>query len=309
MPFTLKVEFAGLCLHLEEKDRKRVGVLMPDCRKVLGNNLVHEDRTTGVPHVGYLRFDLANLIDSFPAGSQASPRCEVVYRFNHQHLDFNLPPTGNPIGGTIELPRLEEIANEQPGNSSGKAVPLIEPLPDLFSLNPGEAPVLMRTILTGGVIEPVSEVDKEFWKFPQVLRPGATSVYKDDFRSVTAWTRRVEDADVLTLSLANFDGRDRVVIRLKPTVEGGVIPLKIANLCADNPLEWDEFNPRLVSGNDVDFKWLFRLVKPTKQRKYRDLLKGADGKLQEFPVPERDQGGGLGRQDCFGAVMMVETLE
>lgn len=304
MPYTLQVEFAGLCLHLQEKDRKHVGVLMPDCRKVDGNNLVHEDDTTGIPHVGYLRFDLANLVDSFPAGSLASPRYEVVYRFNHQHLDFNLPPTGRPILGTIELPRLEEIANER-SSTSGNPVPMITPLPNLFSPNPGEAPLLMRTVLTGGEIEPVFE--KEFWKFPQVLRRGVGTVYKDDFRSVSTWTRHVEDADVLTLSIANFDGRHRVEIRLKPTVDGGIIPLKIANLCAENPLEWNEFEPRLISGNDVDFKWLFRLIKPTKGRKFRDLLSDG-GKLQEFPIPERDQGGSLGRQDCFGAVMQVDDL-
>jgi hypothetical protein len=305
MPFTLKVEFAGLCLHLEEKERKRVGVVMPDCRRVLGNKMQHADRTRGVPHVGYLRFDLTNLAETFHAGAPtAGPQSEVVYRFDRQEVKFNLTPTGDPVDGELELPRMEEIANEVREGGTDP-VPLLEPRPGLFARNVGEAPVVMRTVLEGGKL---SAEGKEYWGFPSVLRRGISTPYVDDFRSVATWTRPVDDTDELTITIADLNGENPEQIRLRPTTPGGVIPLKIANLCAKNPLEWEELPQRLVAGNDVDFKWLFRLLRPTNKRTYEELLADSVGALREFPIPVRLEGGGLGRQDCFGAVMSVDSL-
>ncbi|MBW3629546.1 MAG: hypothetical protein KY464_09630, partial [Gemmatimonadetes bacterium] len=62
MSFELRVKFSGLCLFLVHSDTKRVAVVMPDCRRNGPNPPdQHLDGEPAEPHVGYLRFDLANL--------------------------------------------------------------------------------------------------------------------------------------------------------------------------------------------------------------------------------------------------------
>jgi hypothetical protein len=76
------------------------------------------------------------------------------------------------------------------------------------------------------------------------------------------------------------------------------IELKLANLCADNPLEWDEFAGHMIRSADVDFKWLYRLLelKPAFP---------AERYLEHFlPHPKpvgADKQGMI--QDCFGGII------
>ena len=306
MPFDLRIDFTGLCLYLKQRDSNRMAVLMPDCRKVRGNDMKHDDDTKGVPHVGYIRFDLANLVGSVPPGTiEFGPQYEVVYRFHRQHLTFNLPATEDPLRGELEVPRFEEIANEKPSSRGASPVPLLEPLPGLFSEKADKLPLLMRTFLQGGSL---TADGKEFWRFSRVFRRGVATTYERDFKSIVTWKRHVDD-DVLTITIADFDGKNSVDIPLRPLTKGGVIPLKIANLCTENPLEWDEFEKRLVRGDDEDFKWLYRLLRPTEGRTYRDLLKGSGAKLRKFPIPQRPQAGGAGREDCFGGAQEVDSFD
>lgn len=310
MSFTLRIEFTGLCLYLKQKNSNYLGILMPDCR--LGKATEHPDKKEEriVPHVGYLRFDLANLVGSFPAGNiEHGPKYEVVYRFNRDELTFDLSETEKPMEGTLEVPRFEEIANEPASRDASSPVPLLEPLPNLFSMDPTRIPhnLLMRTVLQGGTVVPTRR--KELWKFSQVLRHGDGSVYKRYFRNCVTWEYPV-DKEAVTITISDLDRQKAPVsIPLKPVSKDGVVPIKIANLCADNPLEWEDLDLHRVTDNDVDFKWLYHLLRPTKGRSYEELLDAGDGTLHCLPVPEQGVGGGSGREDCFGGAQEVATFD
>jgi hypothetical protein len=78
------------------------------------------------------------------------------------------------------------------------------------------------------------------------------------------------------------------------------LTLKIACLCCENPLEWKELEKREVTDKDLDFKWLYRTMRPPQGTTYGDML-GEDG---ELPVPiliDQDRGG----EGCVGATRIV----
>src|SRR6187549_3897635 len=67
--FHLQIEFSGLCLFVRRRDAlgvvnpTRVTVLMPDARRQPNVDVMrHHDGTEAVPHSGYLRFDLGDLM-------------------------------------------------------------------------------------------------------------------------------------------------------------------------------------------------------------------------------------------------------
>ena len=93
---------------------------------------------------------------------------------------------------------------------------------------------------------------------------------------------------------------------LKPASKDNIVRLKVANLCAENPLEWPELDLRtLKAKRDDDFKWMYRLLKPEVGTYQKHL--GKHGKL---PVPVLTQQkvpfGGL--TDCTGKKITVASL-
>jgi hypothetical protein len=60
------------------------------------------------------------------------------------------------------------------------------------------------------------------------------------------------------------------------------VSVKIANLCAVNPLEWDEMEQRSTDGPDNDFKWLYQLFRPKNGISWDDYLKD-----KTLPAPKR----------------------
>jgi hypothetical protein len=281
MTFDLRVEFSGLCLYLMHPDGDQVGIVMPDARKRTADPR-HADGTDGVFHVGYVRFDLANFDADLPPGDiDNGPRYEVVHRFDREALDFDFPDEQSSMSAELEFPDFKEFA------------PVLRPLPGLFSEDPPKV-LLMRTVLRGGHLSGLSE--GESWRFSTELNPSAPA-YGGQFASFSTWTRRV-DGDGLTIRLRRFGDATPTEIPLRPArSENGdaVIALKIANLCAENPLEWPDLPFRGVVGDDVDFKWLYRLLEPPGTT-YAKLLRG-----DQFPVPERRGRQPFGAfQDCMG---------
>jgi hypothetical protein len=309
MSFVLQVSFTGLCLYLVQEDRKRLAVLQPDCRPDPADDeyFVHPDGTRGARHAGYLRWDLANYVAAVAPGEvipprPADPRYEVIHRFTKQEVKFDLPAATGTITGDLALPRFAEIANERNPADTAQPLPLLEPVPHLFSTVVDEVPrpLLMRLMLEDGEL---AATGSETWRFPRLFRRGKPGEYVGSFRSMATWTRKV-DADELKITIADFDGGNAAVIRLKPVTNGGVIALKIANLCSENPLEWRELNRRLVTEDDEDFKWLYRLLQPTLGREYDDVLLG-----YALPIPLKPVvGGAAGVEDCLGGVLGLKTI-
>src|SRR5262245_2619892 len=243
MTFTLQVEFSGLCGYLRHPDDRQVGIVQPDGRLLRGT-VIAADHDPLVPHAGYIRYNLADTGASVPGKrtSDESPSFEVIHRFEREEVDFGLDD--QPMGQVnTSNPRVERFA------------PTVKPVPGLFSNNP-PADLLMPCVLRGGSITSAPTLDE--WRFSTLLNQGGQP-YEDRFAGFTTWTR-VVDADHLTITLKAFDGTPRTTITLTPRDPERIIKLKIANLCADNPLEWSEMFLRPFNAKfDVDFKWFYQL--------------------------------------------------
>jgi len=293
MPITLRIEFSGLCLFVLSKDRHCVGVAMPDARRTpnIGTER-HADNTPAVPHVGYLRFDLSDYSKDFPQApaNGTGPQFEAVHRFSHEELDLGLGDKQTKVC-------VDELLFPDFGEINTK----LALRPGLFGKSP-PTDLLMRTVLTGGKF--TSHSGGSNWTFPSVTAPTGAP-YQGQFANYVVWTGTVDNEpplEVILRSLDKEEGSDgkkggaakEMKLKLYPN-NNGVIQLRIANLCAENPLEWQELKIRTVGGEeDVDFKWLYRLMENPAV-----VLPAADS---ELPVPTLDRTGGVsgGEQDCTG---------
>jgi len=260
MAFKLEVRFSGLCLYVMHPTRDDAAVLLPDARlngSLQGAGAKHLDGTPAVPHVGYMSIDLAHLGFSPPKrpmfnNGVRGGQFDAIYRFDQQQLDFGLA-SASQKRKVNEIPNFKEFASSLKLRS------------DLFA-SAVASPLLLRTMLTGGKIEPSSDVDlKDRFMMSTRLNKGKPSSIEQSSPGSTTWTRDVE-ADGLTITVTDFDGQSNPLkLPLKPIVDGAdrVIRIHIANLCSENPLEWDQFKIRgLASGEDSDFKWYYRLFEP-----------------------------------------------
>jgi hypothetical protein len=272
MSFDLEVTFAGLCAFVPAPNNRRVTVLLPDARRDKGQPL-HSDGTEGVPHVGYIRFDLSNLVDDIPTDGHNGPTYEVVHRLDREDIDFNLPPAG-AVRVALQLPKTEEFA------------PNLEVRPELMKGSDNR--LLARIILRGGKLTASAGITE--FVFPLQFAPDRPN-HRGRFAGFATWKRAL-DADDLTINIGAH-----APIQLKP--RNGKIVVKIANLCSINPLEWDDLETRSGESvdRDVDFKWLYSLLQPKNRVQFSDLLHGIS-----LPVPEAVPGP-RGSSGCMG----VET--
>jgi len=273
MSFTLEVEFSGLCFHLVHPDKTQIGVVLPDGRLRSKNDIrVHADGLVAKSHVGYLRFDLADTGLISAGEFRDHPSYEVVHLFDHEELDFGLTDDVPLDPPELAYPDLSGFA------------PTVSPAPGLFSTTPPKE-LLMRTVLRGGAA--TSTPDSDTWIFSDLFNPGQPP-YTGRFAGSSLWTRPVS-TDELALRIKSFDGAEKAVVRLKPRQPGGTVKLKIANLCTENPLEWEElgFRKLLPGQADDDFKWFYR------------LLRHPDGTFEQLT---RDRGQTLPRPAVDGRV-------
>jgi hypothetical protein len=292
-PFELRIEFSGLCLFVKDPRRKKVGVLMPDARYD-GKPKKHADNTPAVPHVGYLRFDLANVL---PPGQLAgrdpseTPAYEIVHQFGREDLQIVLPDTQEPVDAAqLALPDFDEFA------------PVEELLPGLFQGRP-PAELLARTVFYGGTLTSVLETGIQWWMSGELHPEKKAHVHV--YGGEVHWRRIVVGASGVMLHLEGLDGNGPADIDLRPTVatkgDTPAISLKIANLCATNPLEWGTYEPYGVNAADTDFKWLYKLLR---LKKGEDPLKYPPSALPHpHPVPS---GNMSLYQDCFGGMITAE---
>lgn len=283
MSFTLQVEFSGLCLFVVDPYDSRVAVLMPDARGRSADP-AHVDGTDGVPHVGYLRFNLADIVAGFPAGPADEPQFECVHLLNGQELSFGAAPAAPVAVTRLALPELAKIA-PHPYDPAWSFLTL-----DTVALFSGAPPqtLLMRTRLPGGTLDSLPD---ERWVFPPTLSPGTP--YEADFASFVTWTTDIAD-EYVTIRLAGFDGSHPVAISLRPA-DGSTVSLKVVNFCDKNPMEWQDLGKRQVDMDDEDFKWIYRLPQPITGT-YANFLQGA-----ELPIPKRPPTFATGVEDCLGA--------
>lgn len=286
--FDLVIEIAGLCLYIDPKTApgSKLGIVMPDGRLRPGDPVPIDpyiDGSPAVPHVGYLRFDAASLatgISNFPLPNPDHPSYEVVHLFNNEELSFDLLKPGGNVSKSPKVPDF------------GLFAPELAPRADLF----GAAPkgVVMRTVLYGGQI--FGKVDTMKWVLGDSFVTNRFVI--DTYQGTVFWKRTFSGDGKLTLSLASLAGGGTTTIPLQAIPKAGslnpTIDLKLANLCATNPLEWEELHLHTINTGDRDFKWLYSLV---------------DGipphSPLPYPVPLLDNLQGQ-LQDCFGAKIVAD---
>jgi len=291
MPFELKVNFTGLCLYVVDSANKQVGVLMPDCRLLEeADPREHLDGTFAEPHVGYIRMNLADFMPGIPAAGNVTsyrqgPEYEVVHRFDRQLLsfvgDFVPEPLTTPL---FDVPDFSAFA---PGK--------LHLIDKLFTDYPPEA-LLMRTVVDGGTL--TATKTNEEWMIPRRF-DRTIPPHLRHFASVVKWRRQVK-GDHVKVRISDFKGNLQAEFPLKPPDGIAPVSLKIANLCATNPLEWSEMDPRKVRGPDLDFKWLYHLLDPDKSTKYPDPLRYRSVLTdEELPVPYPIGQLSSGSDDCM----------
>lgn len=292
MSFTLEVDFSGLCLYVVDPDTGQVAVLMPDCRKrTHGASPFHADEDRAKLHVGYVRINLADLgVPLTPPASTSDPaeepRYELVHRFDRQRLQFVGEAAPEAVTRTgMDIPDF------------GRFAPGVELIDGLFSDSPPDI-LLMRSVLNGGTLEARTLADTPpAWTFSRLLNPDGEP-YGGTFASFATWKREFQ-GNTLKLRITDFAGNPEAEFTLGPVPEGGTLHLDVANLCEENPLEWSDLKTRKVLGDDKDFKWLYRLLKP-RTGTFKDIVSPAD----PFPIPARPAvAGETGDDDCMGGTM------
>jgi hypothetical protein len=301
MPFKLIVEFSGPCLYVidtpsaDGKFADRLGVVMPDCR--LPPDEVkpkHLDDDPAEPHVGYLRIDLGDVDPKmFPRGEEQNPLYELVHRFDQQILRFvEVPLEDNEAGGEGQT---EDEEVDERINVSGLAVPSFDlAAPELVledNLFKEDASILMRTVLEGGAVTPGTLTE---WKFVYGLNPNSKK-YEGKFASSLKWTREFNGSGLI-VEITSLKGVPEVKIPLI-VEDGREVHMRVANLCAFNPLEWPELETPETPNVDADFKWLYHLFQNVPMR------------IPALPVPKfvKSAGGETGDNGCMGATKLGST--
>jgi hypothetical protein len=161
---------------------------------------------------------------------------------------------------------------------------------DLFGTAPKK--LVMRTILKGGHLD--GRGGGRQWRIPR-LRSANPDEYQDNFATGAEWQREVP-GDSLTLRISSFNNARETKIPLGPFTAGETVTIHVANLCAFNPLEWDDLPKHQVMRTDEEFKWIYQLLKP-RTGSYPQLLKGST-----LPAPRLLQDTSFtGDEDCMGA--------
>lgn len=299
MAFTLEVEFSGLCLYvLHRADPSLVAVLLPDCRQTAhASPIKHIDGRDAKPHVGYVRFDMEQLkLVSKVAAAATEPRYELVHRFARQVLKFE----GTLAGATeinadnLFFPRLDCL---------GFPLDLV---PNLFATDDAVVPkaLLARMILDGGTLQ--AKRNEDSWYLPQLCASGASKpTYVAKYASEAKW-KRAFGGDTLTVRITDFADKDESKFVVEGIADGSSLTVKVANLCCQNPLEWEDLPSRRVNNADDDFKWLYTLLQPT-GTDYPNLL-GGIGAGAELPHPILVAAGSAetGSDDCIAGIKTAE---
>jgi len=289
--FELRIEFSGLCLFVVDNESQQVGILMPDARRTPSMEAMqHIDGSDAVPHAGYLRFDLGDMEGAkVPRGSNtiSGPRYEAVHRFNCEELDLGLGNAESDVDASeLTFPDFGEIDNT------------LKLKPGMFGGSPPKE-LLMRTKLTGGKFTTHSGGSN--WTFPDIVnRQG--NLYQGQFANYATWTGKI-NAPSVTLTITPFgNGVAPTSLTLRPKEKGGVVLLKVVNLCAENPLEWDALKIRTIEGEeDADFKWLYDLLDNT------GSVLPAPGDQLPIPILDRSSGAAGEEQDCTGGTISAPT--
>lgn len=238
--FRLRIEFTGLAVFAEHGDEMLV--LQPDARqnpdRDRGRGMVHRDGYPAAAHAGYLSFDARHLLPGAGSG-------DVVVRFNREAVTVEGMPAGR-VADAVDLPDFSVFA------------PVVQLDSSLHGKTPAPS-LLSRIHLSGGALS--GKGDGKWRTMSRVLTSPTSMGHQqasNTFAHGVEYETQIAGAATVTIRLTAFDGSATRAYTLSPVK--GEVRLRVANLCADNPLEWREFPvPAEVPSPDLDFKWLSTL--------------------------------------------------
>jgi hypothetical protein len=277
--FELRVRFTGLCLYRFDGKDPAIDVLMPDARVADAAKMVHADGTRAEAHVGFLSIER-----EFLRGTVPGARGDVVRRLTRESVRFALPASTEGVKDELILPNFSQFA------------PDLVLDPSLLTAAP--APTLLARVgLSGGTLS--GEDRDEEKQISRVIGAGG-SISKGKFQHVVTWSRTVPGTAV-ALELTTLDGQLTETIELQAARNSTgdfVAEVRVANLCAHNPLEWPGYALLAVTPDDMDFKWLHRLYLP---RDGAPPVKYDSANQVPFVTTPRASGLEGIRQNCYGA--------
>lgn len=291
MSVTINVTFAGLAMAILHPEEDCSLAVLPDARKPA----VLDDFTVGAEHQCYIRSPLAHF--AHKDGGTLIADSSVVHRLGGDHVSMYLAVRRR--GSEEFVPLAVESGAHGPANS-GNALPMpyfdeivtptVAPLPQIINPTAHQS-TLCRMVLPSGAwrgsgIQSQWIVSSALQTAPSVSNPCARTPIFGSYVGRMTWTRRIED-DITHVALmvhslhgTNTPAASLVFAPLPAGGEETEVNMEIANLCADDPLEWKS-NPRRRLA-DVDFKWMYSLLELPQQQRFTTALMGA-----ELPHPRK----------------------
>jgi len=246
-PFTLQVQFTGLCSFVPNDTLPKATKLMvvlpnADFPQVIGtpppSSLDHQALRR---HKGMVRVPLANLgLTNAPADGLAIwyivPGCRIQFQTD--------PPAVANSGLSITI-------SNQP-NSFTLVAPMADLMPSPNDIDPAAVSsspppnVLGQVLIEGGTV--TTSPSSEVWVFEPPPASGRITAIAHE---VTVTYSSLNQASMIT----SFGGFPHIT-PLVPDANN-VATVRILNACDDNPLEWPSV---LTPTIDVDFRWFYELL-------------------------------------------------
>lgn len=248
---TLVVQFAGLMIHAPsvadvqaysaETPVDGYTVLVPEARsgKLTYN---YPPRRGGKPcyHVPYIRFKLND------AGLDAGSGADGMIRLDRHHVEFDGLADGTGVDWSAVAQHTADLR---------KAVPGEEVDPAHFSDTPPKT-LCARVSLDRGSFHKAGLGELGEFEFKTHLHGEVT--YKTTLARYLDWHAPLAGNSV-TITLTPIDGGEVKTVTL--STDGSEISLRIANLCEDGFMDWDEFDDNLDPVvSDDDFAWYYTML-------------------------------------------------
>ena len=306
--FDFHISFTGACGYIFDPGQSKMMAVMINGVDAVAAGKKALDGTPLKDHRGFIRFKLKHLLGpQHPHGES-----DVVVYLNRERVTFHPTPPNdfqitkdNRAKDVRNIPAMKEAANG------------FGDIDETVLRPPGNRPrgdILAQVIVDSGTVaaERLNELDNWSFVHGELVEnfslkktiPGGINRF-----STTAQPRPLTDQLGVTMNnLRELEIRithlDTKKVKYLPLIPASsdrsgqrpFIDLTIANLCDDNPLQWESGMRSRSPKSDPDVKWLYHLCKNSAQ------LQAQLGS-NELPIPtlSPDTGGGGGSPaKCMG---------
>lgn len=293
MAFTLQVIFTGLCAFIENEDphdpTRMCVVLVNGTRPERERDVRAIDGTPLRYHRPFVTFPIRDIQPPI-SDVNGLPMAHGIWYLNRERLLFDITEeTGAMNDFNVRRPNLGDPHPEVPEPRNPDHLASFTWVPDLTQVAPRHKTidedvvassnvsqnVIAQVLIRRGSLRPFS-FTRAIWEFDRHLSEGRA--HRRNFAHEASLTlTRLTSANLISRPL-DQGGVERK-LPLTPASDGGIVTIKISNLCEVNPLQW--FTTR-EPAPDHDIKWFYEILSPgTKERLRADL----DGRTLPIPRP------------------------